>query len=157
MNEITFPLQFLKKYKVDIGEGLYVCGSLPELGSWDTRKAVKCFWHKGDNWRQEVLVKIHQIPLTIEYKFVIMSYDKPLEEIQKWQEGPNTRVTVTWSMLKDMASTKINCMTFNIRCDRDTKPGRSWNDRKMAVLQLVKQKNTDFIAFQEAEYLQFRY
>jgi len=48
-------------------------------------------------------------------------------------------------------------MTFNIRSDQDTKPGRSWSDRRNAVLQLIQKKKCDFIAIQEAEYQQFRY
>lgn len=86
-----------------------------------------------------------------------MSYDKPLECSKKWQEGSNTRIKFTLDAFKRIRETKISIMSFNIKNNQDNFPGRSWNDRKQAVLQLLKSKNSDFIALQEAEYEQFRY
>lgn len=36
------------------GEAVVICGSVPELGSWDPEKGLKLTWHDGHNWRGRV-------------------------------------------------------------------------------------------------------
>lgn len=153
----TFTLQFYKKYQVPHGRGLYATGNVAELGNWDIKKAVKLFWLKGDNWRQEVLVKLKSLPLLIEYKFVEMDYDNPDETESTWQPGSNTRVKIDLESLKEVKKPSISCMTYNIRTDKDNIPGKTWNCRKAAVLEMLKTKRYDFVGVQEAQYHQFRY
>ena len=154
-NKHTMTLQFYKKFQVPMGKGLYASGNLPELGCWDPKKSVKLFWHKGDNWRQEVQLKIRTLPLKIEYKFIIMAYDNPKNDDACWQNGPNNTIRVTYEALNNLCNPVINVMSFNIRCDIDKKPERTWNARKNSVLQMIQSKTLDFCGVQEAFYHQY--
>jgi hypothetical protein len=41
---------------VQYGRAVFVCGSLKELGEWNTKQAVRLEWGVGDRWRGRVEV-----------------------------------------------------------------------------------------------------
>lgn len=63
---------FNKEYHVNYGEALFLTGSLPELGAWDTSKAIRMTCHHQNYWMVVVTIPIE---LEIQYKFFVGPYE----------------------------------------------------------------------------------
>lgn len=49
---------FNKQYRLHYGQALYLLGSLPELGGWDTSKAIRMACKYEDCWVSTVSIPI---------------------------------------------------------------------------------------------------
>jgi len=80
---VSLSLHFETQY----GETVKVCGSAPELGSWDPEKAHTMRWHEGHLWATELQLDTANLP--VEFKFVFV--DK--EGRTRWENGNNRVLT----------------------------------------------------------------
>ncbi|KAF2071308.1 hypothetical protein CYY_007370 [Polysphondylium violaceum] len=46
-------IRFYIQYHLEYGQQLFICGSLPGLGGWDIKKAIKMNWNENDWWSAE--------------------------------------------------------------------------------------------------------
>jgi len=67
------PVMFELTKACPFGKGFGVCGSVPELGNWDTSKAVPLKWSAGDVWYAVVSLPADA---NVEFKFVNMDISK---------------------------------------------------------------------------------
>lgn len=51
INEYSLTLRI--NYKTEYGQEIAVIGSIPQLGNWDTSRALKMKWTEGHNWVAE--------------------------------------------------------------------------------------------------------
>lgn len=49
-------VEFVRQKTTNYGEAVYLVGSIPALGEWNPKKAVKLKWTEGNNWRGEIYV-----------------------------------------------------------------------------------------------------
>jgi hypothetical protein len=54
--------RFTCQHKTKFGEGLFVSGSIKELGNWDPKEAIKMIYEENYGWSVEV-----KLPLGIEF------------------------------------------------------------------------------------------
>jgi hypothetical protein len=80
------PLFFELKYASRPGEDLFVTGDKPELGSWDTNKAVKLRFADAQTWKGMVTLNADKAIQPIEYKYFRKEQDN-----LRWEEGGNHR------------------------------------------------------------------
>lgn len=74
---ISFPTQF--------GQDLYLVGSCPELGSWDSEKAIPMTWGPDNLWTISVpLSRSHSV---VEYKYLVKQHGET-----NWEWGHNHSV-----------------------------------------------------------------
>jgi hypothetical protein len=114
----TYSIKISIKYQTNIGQNIYIFGSLPELGNWKEKK-FKLKWNEGHIWKG-VLTLPKEIK-TFSYKFVCLSDDG---KFKRWEDGPNRIFFVEGSELKTSSSDdskyKLECIwehfyiTFNI-------------------------------------------
>ena len=141
-----YELSFVFKKKVKYGCGLYLVGSVPELGLWNTSMAVKMFWQKGDNWSQTVLLKLPQgVTTVIEYKFIISCFNRIDSKNCVWESGPNRMVQI-----KIQDSIKKNTDS-NISVSTDSKVGDKSDTEKTRISNFFKKKNSPEIATLSSE------
>lgn len=72
------------------GESVYVVGSIPALGSWDTSKAIRLSSAAYPDWAVEVALPAG---VTVEYKYIRKSADGKVT----WESGANRVVTLPGS------------------------------------------------------------
>jgi 4-alpha-glucanotransferase len=78
---ITFNIQ----YKTFPGQNLQICGSLPELGSWDTNLSLQMNYGSGDNW--SAVAELPEGVAVFEYKYVVFNADG----YALWEWGRNRK------------------------------------------------------------------
>lgn len=83
------PIKIFVKRQVKYGEGIYIVGSVRELGFWEPSRAVKLFWQENDNWAQTVTISVKNFPVTVEYKLLVMNHDVIDPASASWDSGPN--------------------------------------------------------------------
>ncbi|KAG2423257.1 hypothetical protein HYH02_015358 [Chlamydomonas schloesseri] len=71
---------------VEYGQSLLIIGSGPELGAWDSTKAVPLEWGEGDNWTAKLTLPVGA---SAEYKYIIKRKDA-----LDWSPGQNKQVTL---------------------------------------------------------------
>ena len=140
-------VSFYTQRKVEFGQALYVCGSIPTLGEWNPRNAVKLEWSKGDNWKKNLLLPV---PSDIEYKFIVTSYDQENMREVYWDEGPNRKMSLFPHSNGYSATKSISVMSFNIRGDHEGDGSNRWQYRKDHVANTIKLYGCDFVGVQEA-------
>jgi len=79
---VVFTLQ----YDTKPGEVLYVAGTLPQLGQWDTSKAKRMVWNCGNIWDVEVGFPEGS---RIEYKYFVLN---EINRDVRWEAGRNREV-----------------------------------------------------------------
>ena len=79
---VICTLLFEITYHTDFGQMVALLGSLPELGKWDEKFALKFDWTAGNVWRGKITC---QENTDFEYKFIFLQQDK----VQKWESGEN--------------------------------------------------------------------
>jgi hypothetical protein len=78
-------VRFSLPYGTNFGQLIAVAGSVPELGSWDSSKALKLTWNSGNVWEGDLrLAGTSTQP--IEYKFVVVDSEG---HAQRWEGGAN--------------------------------------------------------------------
>lgn len=87
----TAEVTFCVKKPVHYGRGVYVVGSLPELGEWSPTFSVKLFWSEFDNWRQTITLEfpLKDTRVRFEYKYIEADYEQIEESRVRWDDGPN--------------------------------------------------------------------
>lgn len=70
------------------GQEIYVVGSTPELGNWNTAYAVKLNWVDSDTWSGPV-VMTNGVGKTVQFKFIVKQ-----GSTVTWQPGSNRTYTV---------------------------------------------------------------
>lgn len=68
---------------VEFHEGVFLCGSVRELGAWDSTQAVPLLWSAGDTWTTMVSLRRTDIS-TLEYKYLVKS-----SVSERWESGSN--------------------------------------------------------------------
>ncbi len=74
--------------QTNIGESIYVVGNIPELGNWDTKKAIKLNPVEYPTWTQYI-TNIPANSKNIEWKCVKKS--DAVNNVLQWQNGGNNR------------------------------------------------------------------
>ena len=64
--------RFTKEQNIGYGKALYLCGSIPELGSWEPLNAIKLQCCESDNWTAQIDIPYDK---NIEYKYIEGGYD----------------------------------------------------------------------------------
>ncbi|MDJ0753355.1 MAG: carbohydrate-binding module family 20 domain-containing protein [Ardenticatenaceae bacterium] len=75
-------------YVTQPGQAMYVVGSTPELGNWNTANAVPLTWQDSDTWSGPVLFT-SSAGQSIEYKFIVKQGSSVI-----WQSGGNHTYSV---------------------------------------------------------------
>ena len=78
-------LTFRVNYATNFGQSVVVVGSLPFLGSWELKHALKLSWTRGDFWTATVAWE-GEVD-NMEYKYVVVS-----ENWERWEYGENRMV-----------------------------------------------------------------
>ena len=79
-------------YVTSYGQNIYIVGSVPELGSWNTAQAVKLSWVNSNTWRGPVYFTTSK-GQTIQYKYIVKNSDGSII----WEGGSNHTYTVPTS------------------------------------------------------------
>lgn len=66
------------------GQNIYVCGSVPELGSWDEAKAVRMFNTSPSDWNLDIEIEEESV---VDYRYLIK--ENEVTTIREWGE-PHT-------------------------------------------------------------------
>jgi len=92
--ELTFSYSI--PYRTQYGEKVYVCGSIPELGCWNTSLAYEMQWTDGDVWTCKLsLNKLAFTNSTFQYKYLVTKEGS--SEPLRWESITN-RSTLVPSM-----------------------------------------------------------
>jgi len=83
---VTIQFEVLKS--VEFGKGLYLTGSIQELGTWGS-SPINMMWQKGDYWTCEVVIETLLKSFRFEYKFMISDYDINTHSHREFEPGPN--------------------------------------------------------------------
>jgi 4-alpha-glucanotransferase len=81
-------LKFSIDYRTFWGQKVYICGSLPELGSWDELKAVALQPTGGEKWEIEINLPKRKVK-SLEYKYLIRNDSSNFDE---WEHGDKRKV-----------------------------------------------------------------
>lgn len=84
MRDNSVLMKFRIVHHVPFGEGLFIIGSVPELGSWEPENAIPLLWEPGDVWTVSVSVKRSEIP-KFEYKYFVKAGEEPI----RWENCRN--------------------------------------------------------------------
>lgn len=81
---IYIPLRqhFVKNYRVNYGEGVYLSGSTAALGKWDPSQAIRMDCQNEEYWVASLDIPLDEC---IEYKYFIAPYDLPYGGCSHWQ------------------------------------------------------------------------
>lgn len=79
-------IRFNIHYKTNWGENLFICGSHPALGNWNTEKAVNMRYVGGELWQYELELHAEN---AIEYKYFYRDSQRQVF----WEGGENRRLT----------------------------------------------------------------
>ena len=96
-------LSFSIDYRTVWGQRLFVCGSLPELGSWDESKAEPLIPTSGERWSFEVEVSDKKAA-SFEYKYFIL--DERYGSVE-WEFGGNRVVAIDSAQFSE-----VHCRDF---------------------------------------------
>jgi len=90
------------------GEAVFIVGSLPELGAWDARKAVRCTATAKSfpGWTSEVLPVASSGDM--EFKMVVQPVDAAKQERARWEGGANRKLQLQKS-LGDEVCVSVQC------------------------------------------------
>lgn len=81
-----------------LGQNVYLVGNVPELGSWNTDKAIGPFFNQIEghypNWYYDVAVPAGT---KIEFKFIKVGTDSYGKKTVEWQSGDNRTYTVPYN------------------------------------------------------------
>jgi len=148
-------VHFYRYKKVEFGHALYVVGSIPQLGDWNPRKAIKLIWQENHNWAGVVAIPA---PCDFEYKYIISAYDGPKEDFIKWEPGPNFKMVVQPLSKKSIETGKknVSVMSFNLRYATPSDGLNYWENRKDIVANIIKLSDCDFVGTQEGLINQIR-
>lgn len=80
---------FNVKHRVDFGKAVYVAGSIPVLGNWCPRKAVRLTWSEGHKWFANVKVRGEKNQLNFKYKYFVSDFEMVPESVIVWEPGMN--------------------------------------------------------------------
>lgn len=99
------------------GQNVYVIGSIPALGDWDTSKAVKLSSSAYPTWSGEVNVPVNT---SFEYKYL----KKDSSGNVTWESNPNRPATTTTSAVNlnnswNLASADATDVTFHVDATTD--------------------------------------
>ena len=78
-------------FTTSAGQDLYVVGSVPELGNWDTTKAIKLNWVSSSQWSGPVFFFASK-GSAIQYKYIMKQGASVT-----WEGGANRNYTVPTS------------------------------------------------------------
>lgn len=95
-------IRFNIHYKTNWGENLFICGSHPALGSWNTEKALNMHYAGGELWQYELELSAEN---TIEYKY----FYRDSQGQVFWEGGENRQLT---SMKKPFILVNDNWQPF---------------------------------------------
>ena len=76
-------------YVTTYGQNIYVVGSAPELGSWNTNNAVPLNWVDSDSWAG-LATFTTSTGTTVQYKYIVKNPDGSIV----WESDPNNSYTV---------------------------------------------------------------
>jgi enterochelin esterase-like enzyme len=95
------PVRFSITNDAGVGYSWFVVGSHPDLGEWNSLRAVPLAWHEGNVWSADVGIKAGtELPSTetTGYKFVkrpTNAADYPDDTNTEWESGDNHSLSVT--------------------------------------------------------------
>ncbi len=80
-------VRFLIHYQTNWGQKLYVCGSLPELGSWNPDQAAEMRYLQDGYWELVLIIPGAEVP-AFEYKYFVLHEQHNSKE---WEWGEDRR------------------------------------------------------------------
>jgi len=157
-SQIRFRAQCATKF----GEILGVSGSIPQLGNWDPKGALKMKWD-DNNWWQVDIPNPHT---SFEYKYVLLHDHDPFRACfepgmnrifnSSQQRDTDTVIIVdVWGkresfIARDHYKQEIRIMTFNIRFDNPNDGKFVWKNRAEKVASIIRIYRPDIVGIQEA-------
>jgi len=99
-SRLSVPLHFLSRelqpyqqrfkfglhYNTSFGENLFIIGSIPELGLWNTTRAVRMAWLPGNYWDIDVFIRSSR---RFEYKYLVQ-WVEGVYRVIGWEERENS-------------------------------------------------------------------
>ena len=87
-----FNLSFTVLKEVPYGKAVYLCGSYPNIGSWNPYGALKLKWTEKHFWHAKIPYRGVRNEVTFQYKYFI-SDDILLSNSEiEWEQGPNRSI-----------------------------------------------------------------
>ena len=127
---------------------IYLCGSLPKLGSWDSLRAIKM---EEENRNGEIFfskyIEVQKNEIPFEYKYFY--YDngninwigKPFENYLTFPQF--------FESLRKLTKSHISIINLNIRYINKIDGINIWDNRKNKIIELLLNKKADIFLFQE--------
>ena len=131
------------------GKTIYLCGSLPKLGSWDPLRAIKMEEENRNGeefFSKYIEVQKNEIPF--EYKFFYYDNNGKI----KWIGLPyHNYLTFPqfFESLRSLKKSHISIIDLNIRYINDIDGINIWDNRKKALIELLLNRKADIFFFQE--------
>ena len=127
---------------------IYLCGSLPKLGSWDPLRAIKMEEENRNGeefFSKYIEVQKNEIPF--EYKYFYYDNGKI-----KWLGKPFENYLTFpqfFESLRKLTKSHISIINLNIRYINKIDGINIWDNRKKKLIELLLNKKADIFLFQE--------
>ena len=147
-----YPFILRKKPELK-NKTIYLCGSMPKLGSWDPLRAIKMDeeYRNGEEFFSKYIeVQKNEIPF--EYKFFYYENGKinwignPFENILTFPQF--------FESLRELKKSHISIIDLNIRYINNIDGINIWDNRKHKLIELLLNKKADIFFFQEITHTQ---
>ena len=92
MENEYFYISFTVLKQVPFGKSVYLCGSLPNTGCWNTKSAKKLKWTPNHKWHIKVDYKGLRNKINFEYKYFVSDTKMTSDSVVEWEQGINRNI-----------------------------------------------------------------
>ena len=92
MENEYFYISFTVLKEVPFGKSVYLCGSLPNMGCWNTKSAKKLKWTPNHQWHIKVDYKGLRNKINFEYKYFVSDTKMNSDSLVEWEQGINRNI-----------------------------------------------------------------
>ena len=128
---------------------IYLCGSLPKLGSWDPLRAIKMDEENrnGEEFFSKY-IEVHKNEIPFEYKYFYYDNNGKINWIGLPYENFLT-FPQFFESLRSLKKSHISIIDLNIRYINNIDGINIWDNRKKALIELLLNRKADIFLFQE--------